>query len=288
MPKAQHKSRAHSARGKQHEPAHERSARPRPFWSGTLSFGLVSVPVDLHPATRAAGVSLRMLAPDGTPLARRYFCPDHDRALDDEDLVRGFEYQPGEYVVVSDEELEALDPEKTRDIDLRRFVDAASIAPAHFEHAYVLSPAGDSNKAYRLLAHIMEQERVAGIATFVLRDRERVVAIFADHGVLRAQTLRFVTELRPTRGLDLPPTAKADAAALRAFAGFVHKHTSRTFDPGKLEDREASKLRELAERKRKHGEAVTAPHAADAEQAQASADMLDLMRLLKESLAKRR
>ena len=94
-----------------------------------MSFGLVSIPVQLYSATRNARVSLRMLAPDGSPVVRRYFCPEHDKQVDQDELARGYEYKPGKYVQVSDEELEALEPDKSRDIDLRLFVPASCARP---------------------------------------------------------------------------------------------------------------------------------------------------------------
>src|SRR5262249_8916646 len=158
----------------------------RAFWSGTVTFGLVSIPVALFSANRSGRPSLRMLAPDGTPVARRYACSRDDRLLDADDIVRGYEIRKGKYVVVADDELEALEPRKSRDIDMRQFVDADELDPAYFERAYYLAPAGQSTKAYTLLAKMMERTGRAGIATFVMRGREYLVAILADAGLLRA------------------------------------------------------------------------------------------------------
>jgi DNA end-binding protein Ku len=108
----------------------DRAIRSRSFWSGTISFGLVSVPVNLFPANRSGGVSLRMLDEDGTPLARRYYDPETDREVPSDRLVRGYEIEKDEFVVVTDAELEALEPEKTREIDLRRFVERDAIPPS--------------------------------------------------------------------------------------------------------------------------------------------------------------
>src|SRR5882762_6573549 len=101
----------------------------RPFWSGTLTFGLVSVPVDLYPGNRTNRTPLRMLGPENEPLARRYYSEKSGRDLEDDDMVRGYEIDKDKYVVVTDEELERLAPEQSRDIDLRRFVDLESIPP---------------------------------------------------------------------------------------------------------------------------------------------------------------
>ena len=134
-----------------------RSDRARAFWSGTISFGLVSVPVDLYPANRSVRASLRMLAPEGTPLSRRYYCPKEEREVSYEEIVRGREVD-GRWIVVTDEELEALEPRKSRDIDLRLFVDRAEIDPVFFDRAYYLAPAGESTKAYRLLAQGLQED----------------------------------------------------------------------------------------------------------------------------------
>src|SRR5688572_6294860 len=119
-------------RKKKRQPEHtDDQVSTRPFWSGTISFGLVSVPVNLFPANRDSRVGLRMLGPDDEPLHRRYYSARTGRELSDDDLIRGYEHQKGRYVTVTDEELERLAPEQTRDIDLRRFVDENAIRPEY-------------------------------------------------------------------------------------------------------------------------------------------------------------
>src|SRR6056297_2196044 len=152
----------------------------RSFWSGTISFALVNVPVELFPANRRTGVSFRMLGPDGTPLQRRYYCPEHQTDVHPEHIMRGFPVDEEQYVIVRDEELEAIEPKKSREIDLRRFVGISEISPLFFHRTYYLTPRGDTNKAYRLLADVLERSGRAGIATFVMRDREYLIAIMAE------------------------------------------------------------------------------------------------------------
>jgi DNA end-binding protein Ku len=143
--------------------------RARAFWSGTITFCLVSIPVNLFPANRSGGVSFRMVDEEGTPLARVYFCPREDRPIDWDEIVRGYKLDDGDYVEVTEEELEALEPRKSRDIDLRRFVPAEQIEPIYFERGYYLTPGGESTNAYMLLAETMQRAGRAGIATFVMR-----------------------------------------------------------------------------------------------------------------------
>ncbi|MDQ6759675.1 MAG: Ku protein, partial [Acidobacteriota bacterium] len=110
----------------------EGQSSTRPFWSGTITFGLVSVPVSLFPANRESRISLRMLSPKGTPLARRYASSETGKELAPEQMIRGYEIEKGNFIEVTDEELERLAPEKSRDIDLRRFVDQDAIPPMYF------------------------------------------------------------------------------------------------------------------------------------------------------------
>src|SRR5436305_2824576 len=200
----------------------QRSARP--FWSGTLTFGLVSVPVDLYPGNRTNRAPLRMLSPEGEPLARRYYSEKSGNDLQDDDMVRGFEFDKDKYVVVTDEELERLAPEQSRDIDLRKFVPLEDIPPLYFDRSYFLAPSEGSEKAYRLLADTMEKEKLAGVATFVMRGKEYLVAIFPENGILRAETMRFADEIRSPKEIDLPEKKKVPAATVKKFEELIEKH----------------------------------------------------------------
>src|SRR5690242_6652802 len=195
---------------KQQPAAEEETAGARPFWSGTLTFGLVSVPVSLFPATRGARASLRMLGPDGQPLSRRYYAEKSGKDLDADEVVRGFEVDKNKFVVITDEELERLEPEKTRDINLTQFVPADSISPLYFERGYFLTPAAGSQKAYKLLAETMDKNNLAGIATFVMRGKEYLVAIFSEKGILRAETMRFADEVRSPEDVGLPKKKRSE------------------------------------------------------------------------------
>ena len=228
----------------------------RPLWTGTLSFGLVSVPVALYTGNRANPVSLRMLDRDGTPLARRYFCPEHKRALDRDEIVRGYQVEGGEYVIVTDDELESAEPEKSGDIDLKLFADVNDVDPLFFERAYFLAPAGKSSKVYRLLAETMEKTGHAGIATFVMRDRQYLVAILAENGILRAETMRFVDEVRSPEEVGLPEKGTAKSAQVQKMEREMSKLTKRSLDVKELHDDRAEKLLDLVMRKQAEGRDV--------------------------------
>ena len=261
----------------------ERAVRARSMWSGTISFGLVSIPVRLFPANRPSGVSLRMLDDDGTPLARRYYDPETDKEVSRDEIVRGYEIEKDEYVTVTEGELESLEPEKTRDIDLRRFVPADQLAPLFFERAYFLTPDGESTKAYRLLAAVMEDTGRAGIATFVMRTKEYLIAILAENGILRAETLRFHDEIRSVEGIDLPDRPKVPAARKKAMRKAIGKLTEEELDEAELADDYADRLRKLVKSKQDQGAVRTAPSAAAGADDEGG-DIIDLMDVLKRSL----
>jgi len=258
---------------------------PRPFWSGTISFGLVSIPVDIYSAHRTQRESLRMLAPDGTPLSRRYFCPKTNTELDRDEIVRGYEVEKDRFVVITDEELEALAPEKSRDIDLRQFVVAGAVDPRWLVRTYFLTPAGDSTKAYRLLARVMEERQRAGIATFVMRGKEYLVAIVAEGGILRAETLRFPDELREPPEFELQDQAP-DRKRTMAIKREIERRL--TADPGleELADPRAERLNSLVQRKQERGEDIVGVPEEVAAEVEREVPVIDLMTVLKERLGR--
>lgn len=256
--------------------------RPRPLWSGTVAFGLVTLPVSLYPANRRSRTSLRMVDEEGTPLARRFFSPREDRPLESDEIVRGYPIDDEGFVVVEDEELAALAPEKSQEIDLSRFVDAGEIDPASFQRGYFLAPDRGALKAYRLLARSMEDAGRVGIATFVMRDKEYLVAIVAEDGILRAETLRFHDELRSPDDVGLSELAEPDDEAVREVEGAIERLAAETLDRSLLRDRASAELLELVSSKLDDEEDVVElpPEAADGD-----GDEVDLMEVLKASLA---
>ena len=256
----------------------------RPFWSGTLTFGLVSVPVDLYPGNRTNRAPLRMLSPEGEPLSRRYFSQKSGKELDDEDMVRGFEIDKDKYVIVTDEELERLAPEQSRDIDLRRFVPLEEIPPLYFDRSYFLAPSEGSEKAYKLLAETMEKEDLAGIATFVMRGKEYLVSIFPENGILRAETMRFADEIRSPKEIDLPEKKKVPAASVKKFERLIEKHSAKQLSLKELKDEQTEKLLKLVAKKRKQHKDIVEVEESKREEGK----VIDLMAALKKSLAGKR
>jgi DNA end-binding protein Ku len=259
--------------------------RARAFWSGTITFGLVSIPVNLFPANRSQGIALRMVDEDGTPLARRYVCEHHEKEkrLTWDDIVRGYELDDDEHVVVTDEEIEALEPRKTRDIDLRQFVPLDQIDPMFFERGYYLTPASETTKAYRLLATVMEERQRAGIATFVMRGKEYLVAISAEKGILRAETMRFADEIRSPAQVGLPERARVPKADVTRMEREIKKHIAAKLAPKELEDRYADRLIKLVKQKERRNEDVVDAPEEDIDEDDEDS-IIDLMEILKKSL----
>ncbi|MFQ3786148.1 Ku protein [Halomonas sp. A29] len=263
---------------------------PRPLWSGTITFGLVSLPVNLYPANRPKPVSLRMVDREGTPLARRYFCEKEERVLDYDELIRGYEVEKSEFVVVEDRELESLAPEKSQEIDLKRFVGLDEIDPMYFERAYFMTPDKGVTKAYRLLAKSMEASERAGIATFVMRGKEYLVAIIAEKGILRAETLRFAEEIRAPEEIDLPEAIQPDKKRVKAMQQAIDKLTKDDFSREALQDLQSQRIVERAEEKLSRGEDVIELRKEDEPDVdpEQGGEVIDLMQVLKQSLAEGR
>ncbi len=222
-----------------------------------------------------------MLGPDGQPLARKYFSQKTEQDLDADEIVRGYEIDKGKFVVITDEELERLEPDKTRDINLKRFVPEDSIPPVYFERGYFLTPGANSQKAYKLLAETMKKTGQAGVATFVMRGKEYLVAIFSDNGILRAEVMRFPEELRSPKDVDLPEKPKVTAAAVRKFEKLISTKSKKQFSTAKLTDQETERLLKLVKKKKSQRKNVVK---VEDDGAPAAGKVIDLMAVLKKSL----
>lgn len=225
-----------------------------------------------------------MLSPDGVPLSRRYYSEESGRDLEDDQMVRGYEVADGKYVTVTDEELEKLAPKKSRDIDLRLFVDVQSIPPIYFERGYFLTPGGETEKAYRLLARTLEETGRAGVGTFVMRGKEHVVAIFSENGFLLAETLRFADELRTPADVGLPEGKRVEEASLSKFEKLIGRHSKDDLSNVEIKDTETNRLLKLVEAKEKRGKDVVESE----ETVEDHSNVIDIMDVLKKSIASKR
>jgi len=265
-------------------------ASVRPLWSGTITFGLVSIPVDLLSAVRPRQTAMKLIDKEGHALGRQYYCSKDGRKLDNEDLVRGYQTEDGKMVVITDEEFESVAPEMSADINLMNFVPMDQIPSVYFQKPYYLAPAGKSSKAYNLLVATMQRTRRVGIGNFVMRGHEYLVAIVPDNGVLRADTLRYADELRTPESIGLPSPAKIPAERVKQFSQAIEELTRTRLNIEELEDREAEELQALVKAKQKNSDNVVHQsnlETDDAEPPEGGAQIIDLMAVLRRSLSKR-
>ncbi len=224
----------------------------RPLWSGSLSFGLVNVPVQLVSATRDLDYHFHQLhEKDKVPIEQRRVCSKENEEVTWEEVAHGYDLD-GKQVIVSDEELGSVQPRKTRTIDVEAFVDLAEVDPIYFDHPYFLVPAGDSEgtrRAYRLLVETMsDQDRVA-LGRFVMRTKEYLVAVRAREGALALTTMLFEDEVRPTK--DIESGGKRPSKKQLDTAVAIIEGLTRDWDPGRYKDCYRERLKRVIDAKRK-------------------------------------
>src|SRR5512138_346185 len=177
----------------------------RAIWSGALTFGLVNIPVKLHSAVSQKDVRFHMLhAKDGARIKMKRFCSAEDEEVPYDEIVKGYEISKGRYVMVTPEELEAFDPKATRTVEIRDFVDLASIDPIYYDQTYYLAPEKTAARAYRLLHDAMKATGKVAVATFVLRTRESLCCVRPIEAALALSTMNRADEVVAIDALDLP------------------------------------------------------------------------------------
>jgi DNA end-binding protein Ku len=234
---------------------------PRGIWSGSLSFGLVNVPVRLVSAVRDLDVHFHQLhSKDKARVEVRRWCTKEDKEVDWDEIAHAYERKNGKDVVLTDEELAAVEPRKTRTIDIEEFVDLDQIDPLLFDHPYYLEPQGESEgvrRAYRLLVDVMRKTDRAALGRVVIRAKEYLVAIRARDGVLLLSTMLFGDEVRPTKGVDTGSARKPPKEQLERAVAIVQE-LSTDWKPRRYKDRYRKRLQKVIASKEKGG-AITAP-----------------------------
>ena len=234
------------------------------IWSGTISFSLVAIPVQLVKAVKPGRISFRTLHDkDYSPLARRMFCAKQEKIVPPEEIIRGYEIGPDSYLPVTDEELESVSPERSRTIEIIDFIDMNEVDPVYYDHPYYLVPAKGGEKAYRLLAEVMRRTNRAGLAKFVLVEREYLVAVISREGALTLITLHYHEDVLPAAG-SAPEAGKIEAAETERLKESISSMMA-AFDPAKYADDRREKVLELLQRKMKEHALVEAPLAGEEE-----------------------
>ena len=232
------------------------------MWSGTISFSLVAIPVRLVKAVAPGRVSFHLLhGTDYSPLKRQMFCPKHEQAVPPEEIVRGYELSPDRYLPITDEELASVSPERSSTIEIVEFIDLHEVDPIYYDHPYYLVPLKGGEKAYRLLAEIIRRTGKAGLAKFVLAEREHLVAIKSEEGALALFTLHYSEEILPDADIA-PKSGTVEAEEKSRMKKSIRKMLG-DFKPEKYADEHREKVLELL--KKKKGALVEAPEAAEAE-----------------------
>ena len=255
------------------------------IWSGTISFSLVAIPVRLVPALVPGRISFHLLHDkDYAPLSRKMKCSLEETIVPREEIVRGYEIGPDTYVVVTDEELESVSPERSRTIEIIEFIDLNEVDPIYYDHPYYLVPMKGGEKAYRLLAEVMRRTNKAGLAKFVLSEREHLVALTVRDGALALNTLHYADEIASDQ--DFAPKKATDSR--EEDSGMLHtiEHMMARFDPAKHAAIRRKQLADLLARVAKKQPPVESP-APQGETGEAPPDLAsaleESMRAIKEN-----
>jgi DNA end-binding protein Ku len=255
------------------------SMSAKPFASGTISFGLVNIPVKLYSTGETSvGIQLNMLHRScGSRLKQQYICPTDEEVVTRDEMVKGYEYSKGKYVILTEEEQRALAREATNAIAIAEFLPIETVDPIYFEKAYYLGPDKGGERPYKLLSEAMVQTKRAALASYAARGKDYLVLIRPFEGGMIMQQLRYHDELRPFAEVPVD-NSELREPELRLAVQLVEQIATETFTPEKYEDTVRARTRELIEKKIQGEEITAAPDEAP------RAQVIDLMAALKASL----
>jgi len=226
----------------------ESSRAPRAIWSGTISFGLVSIPVRLFTATESHDVHFHLLhKADGVRLQNVRWCPKDEKAVPWDEVVRGFEYARGQYIQVSDEDLDHLPVKTVHTVDISDFVKLEEVDPIYYDKAYYLAPEETGAKAFVLLRQALEQTRRAAVAKVAIRDKESLCLVRPYQDVLTLETMLYANEIRSTKDLAVDRVVASPKEIQMAIS--LIENLSDSFDPQRYHDEYQSALKKLIDAK---------------------------------------
>jgi DNA end-binding protein Ku len=253
----------------------------RSIATATISFGLVSVPVSIYSSSESkASVSFNMLHKKcGTRLKQQYICPKENEVVTRDDTVKGYEFAKDQYVVLSPEELKALEEKATSTIDVIEFVPLAGVDREYLDKVYYLGPDKGGDRAYRLLAAAMKETGKAALGQYAARGQQHLVLLRPLNGVLVMEQLHYADEIRPTTEVTIPP-GEVKEAELKLATQLIDQTSNESFEPAKYKDTVRERVLETIQRKI-DGQDITGEAAPAAD-----TKMLDLMQALKASLSK--
>ena len=262
----------------------------RPLWKGAISFGLVNVPVEVYPADQSHAVSFSMLDKrDFAPVGFKRYNKKSGKEVPWGEVVKGYEYEKGQYVVLTDEDFRRANVKASQTIEIETFVPAASIPALHFETPYYLVPSERGQKAYALLRDALVHENKIGIGQVVIRSKQHLVALIPEGPALMMDVLRYANEVRDTEGLSLPPkTAKAAGVSERELqlAERLIDDMSGPWKPEQFKDTYHEDLMHRIEEKIKKGETKELTEPEKGGNGRNKAEVIDLMQALRESIGR--
>jgi DNA end-binding protein Ku len=262
----------------------------RAFWKGAISFGLVYIPVDLYSATHGGGIDLDYLdRRDFAPVGYQRYNKKTGKLVEWKDIVRGYQYKKGQYVALSDEDFRQANAKASQTIEILSFVDAGSVTSEYFETPYYVAPQKGGQKVYALLREALKRTGKIAIANVVIRTRQHLAALLPDNDVLVVNTLRFAQEIRTPKdiGLDAPGSKAAGLATKEiSMAQRLIEEMSGEWEPQKYHDTYREDLMKRIDEKVRKKETHTLTEAPKGAKPQKSAEVIDLMAVLKQSLEK--
>jgi DNA end-binding protein Ku len=263
----------------------------RSMWKGAISFGLVHIPVEMYPAVSSNALDLTMLdRRDFSPIGFKRYNKNTQKEVSWDDIVKGYEYESGEYVVLSDEDLRRANPEATATIDILAFVDAQDVPLLYYDHPYYLAPGKGGDKVYALLRETLKKVGKIGIAHVVIRVKQHLAALVCEGDTIVLNTLRYPDEIRDAGELKIP-SAKAKSAAISdkelKMAMALVEGMSEDWDPGQYHDDYREDLLALVEKKIKAKQTKTITMPDPDEKPAKSTNVIDLVALLQASLGKK-
>ena len=260
----------------------------RALWKGSISFGLVEIPVSLVTGTSDEG-DISFVQVDRRNMARvgyKRVNKDTGEEVPWGDIVRGFEYEPDEYVILSDTDLKSANPKASKTVDIVAFVSQDEIDPMFYDKPYYLEPVKKDSKSYALLRSVLEKSGKVGIAKVVLRTREYLAAMLVRRGVLVLNLMRYPAEIRDTKDIEVPDEAKVSPAEVKMAERLVADMTEK-WNPKPFKDEYREDVMKMIEKRIKAGQTKTILSPDEEEEAAPRTEIRDLMPLLKQSLERR-
>lgn len=261
---------------------------PRAIWKGSISFGLVNIPVGLYSAESSDEIHFNLLdRRNMAPVRYKRVNERNNKEVPWEETVRGYEFEKGKYVILSDQDLKRASPEATQTVEIADFVDLDDIDPVYFDRPYYLAPTGKGGKSYALLRETLKKTGKVGIATVVIRTKQHIAAVIPQDDVIVLNLLRFPHELRDTGDLDLPKGKAGVGEREMEMAERLVEGMVDSWDPEKYKDEYRGDVMKMIHARVKAGQLESVPEAEPEEEKPARAQVVDLMALLKQSVEDR-